>query len=309
MRLDQLPHNEIQKLVNTGAPVFVCVNPVEFHGPHLSLATDSLVSFGMARRLYESLVKQNPEWPYLEWSSIELGVEPTPGLGTTKTSFFKLKYVIHEAAKALAAVGVKRVIWVSFHGAPAHNTAIQLGIDYLHKRGIPSMNIMNSVLDSMLYFKESEYEGAFTHIEDQVTAQRLLSNMTSDLHGGFFETSMAIHYAPESVTKDLSEIPDCPKFIVWPIFIVAMKFARFFKMHRFERELWFGSQAIAWSKIKPFPGYTGAPRYANAESGKFFAEKLNHHFVELYHSVFVEKKKARRPMLEWSVYISSVLFG
>ena len=36
-------------LLATGAPVFLCVNPVEYHGPHLSLHNDRLISEGVAR--------------------------------------------------------------------------------------------------------------------------------------------------------------------------------------------------------------------------------------------------------------------
>ena len=36
-----MPHAEAREALATGAPVFLCVNPVEYHGPHLSLRQDN----------------------------------------------------------------------------------------------------------------------------------------------------------------------------------------------------------------------------------------------------------------------------
>ena len=44
VRVFDLPHSRARALLATGAPVYLSVNPVEFHGPHLSLHNDLVVS-------------------------------------------------------------------------------------------------------------------------------------------------------------------------------------------------------------------------------------------------------------------------
>lgn len=40
---------------SSGAPVYLPVNPIEYHGPHLSLLNDHLISVGLAGDLHAEL--------------------------------------------------------------------------------------------------------------------------------------------------------------------------------------------------------------------------------------------------------------
>ena len=72
--LFDVPHQEARRLVRSGAPVYVSVNPVEYHGPHLSLHNDRLISIGLARAVHEELGKRH-DWPFLLGADLEVGVE------------------------------------------------------------------------------------------------------------------------------------------------------------------------------------------------------------------------------------------
>ena len=50
IRLYDLPNDAARRLLATGVPVYLPVNPVEYHGPHLSLHTDRLISRGLTDR-------------------------------------------------------------------------------------------------------------------------------------------------------------------------------------------------------------------------------------------------------------------
>src|SRR5437762_7047770 len=82
-----VPHQEARRLVRSGAPVYLTINPVEYHGPHLSLHNDRLVSRGLVRELHARLAARHPEWPLLFGSDLEIGVEPCPGIGSRHTPF------------------------------------------------------------------------------------------------------------------------------------------------------------------------------------------------------------------------------
>jgi len=76
-----IPHQEARRLVKSGAPVYLTVNPVEYHGPHLSLHNDRLISIGLVREVHERLAEKH-DWPLLLGADLEVGVEPCPGPGT-----------------------------------------------------------------------------------------------------------------------------------------------------------------------------------------------------------------------------------
>ena len=54
-----IPHQEARRLVKSGAPVYLSVNPVEYHGPHLSLHNDRLISIGLIREVHEAFAKKH----------------------------------------------------------------------------------------------------------------------------------------------------------------------------------------------------------------------------------------------------------
>jgi hypothetical protein len=70
-----LPHIEAAARAGEGAPAFLFVNPVEYHGPHLSLHNDRHISVGLARRLaaaesYADALSGDiePPKPILRWT-------------------------------------------------------------------------------------------------------------------------------------------------------------------------------------------------------------------------------------------------
>lgn len=295
--------------LDSGAPVFIHINPVEYHGPHLSLHMDALASQGFAKDLFTLLKSKNPTWDYLEMAPIEFGVDPTPGPGSQKSSFKEVRSAVLHMANTLIEIGAKKVIWMSFHGAPAHNAAIQAGVDRLSKAGIPSFNFMNVILDIMVTYDVSEIIPRMPHTSDSELKLFLAKNMSTDFHGGFFETSIALCYAPQSVSKNFKSVPDCPEFKIPWIGRIAIELARKMKSHRFERELFFGLQAIAWSKLRPFPGYTGTPRHADASTGRELANLILERAESMAVTVFERKLSPVRPILEWTVPVSRFLFG
>ncbi len=77
-----------------GVPAFVLVNPIEYHGPHLSLRNDHLVSMGLAKDLHAFLRARSGErddglFPFLPTRDLDVGVEPASGPGSVPVSFAK----------------------------------------------------------------------------------------------------------------------------------------------------------------------------------------------------------------------------
>src|SRR3712207_5958300 len=97
-----LPHDHARSLLQSGAPVFLPVNPVEYHGPHLPLHTDALISEGLIGDLYARLSEKHPDWPLLVATNIEAGVDPVPGPGTRAVPYRTVRRLVIESCRALA---------------------------------------------------------------------------------------------------------------------------------------------------------------------------------------------------------------
>src|SRR5262245_42835306 len=137
-----MPHAEARAVLAKGAPVFLPVNPVEYHGPHLSLHNDRLIAVGLARDVHARLAR--PEWPFVLAADLEVGVDPTPGPGTRVTPFPLVRETVLRACKALHALGARTVVAMTWHGAPLHSIAIEPGLEWLRRRGVVALNPFNA---------------------------------------------------------------------------------------------------------------------------------------------------------------------
>jgi creatinine amidohydrolase len=272
--LFDLPHTEARRLVQTGVPVYLTCNPVEYHGPHLSLHNDLLVSRGLVRDLHARLQKHHPEWPLLCGSDLEIGVDPCSGPGSRHTRYLLACELVREACRALAELGAKRVVIMTFHGSPLHSSALDEGVELLSSRGVRAIAPFNIVLNRMVNIDPSELAGAVAHVEDLAERESMLRGLPLDFHAGFFETSLTLRYAPETVAPLYRDLPPCPEFGRTRLFSSAERVARWCRQNALADELGFAARGTGWYKLKPFPGYTGRPHRATKQAGAYFARLI-----------------------------------
>lgn len=247
------------------------VNPTEFHGPHLSLRNDALLSAGLARDLYERMRARWPDWPMLEARDLEVGVQPVPGPGSRGVSYKTACSLVVAACRALADMGARRVVLATFHGSPLHGLALDAGVRYLRARGVHAAAPFNLLLYRLLQIDPSTFRPAYDHIADPAERAEMIASYADDFHAGFLETSIALHYAPDSVHPRFKDLPDCPH--VQPDLRLGRASAAAAKVGRarLARELGIAAFGNGWYSLRPFPGYTGRPRHASAAAGAFFA--------------------------------------
>ncbi|MBS2021577.1 MAG: creatininase family protein [Deltaproteobacteria bacterium] len=299
MKVLELPLRDTRAVLATGAPVFIPVNPVEYHGPHLSLRNDALVSGGLAKDLHARLAVTHPEWPFLEASPIELGFEPCHGPGSRYVAFKELKRIVREAVRALCEIGCKRVVLMTFHGAPLHAWALEEGLKEAARHGAQGFSPLNLVLEQMMGVDAAEYAEAFAHIADEAERAEMMGNLAHDFHAGFFETSMALHYAPESVSPTYVELPPCPKSEVDGALLNAAKAARAVGKDKLAQEFELAAVARGWQMMKPFLGYTGRPHRATAKAGSVFAKAIVDKYAKRAEEIFAGTNVSPTPILAW----------
>lgn len=297
IRLFDLPHAEARRLLATGAPVWISINPVEYHGPHLSLHNDRLISEGLTVALHARLTKRH-DWPLLVGCDIEAGTDPTPGPGSRNVPFSALKALVIETCKGLAELGAKRVVLMTFHGSPLHNLAIQEGVNWLRKLGIHATAPFNLVLRQQLSLDPNDYAHALAHLEDDTRAD-VLAGLRWDFHAGLFETSVTLHFAPHTVAENWTALADCPAFGPVPLFTGLAAAARHTGRRELAAEFEFAAMGEGWAQLRPFPGYTGRPSLATAEAGAAFAEAI----LDLYEphvEAVLSGGEPERPIMQWA---------
>ncbi len=301
--LFDLPHREIRALLERGAPVYLLVNPVEYHGPHLSLHNDRLISLGLARDLHARLQEPLGEHPLLLADDLEAGVDPCPGPGTRFDALPSVRARVVEACERLADLGARRVVLVTFHGSPLHSVALHAGVRALARRDVIAVSPLDLVLDDLIAGDTRAVHEAFQAIADEEVRAGLIADATCDFHAGFFETSLSLHYAPDTVAADLRSLPPCPVWTPDRGFQRLSRVAAGLGRARLAAELAFVADGLGWYALRPFPGYTGRPDLANPDAGALFAGALLERYTAHALDVFAGAPPAA-PALPWLARIT-----
>ncbi len=294
----ELPHRRARAILRTGAPVFLSIDPVEYHGPHLSLRNDHLVSTGLSARLAPALAEAHPDgasWPFLLASTLDAGVDPTQGPGSRPVAFKQLCDLVVTACDGLADLGARRVVLMTFHGAPLHSIALQRGVERLLARGVRAVAPLNLLLADVATTSPEPFAPALAHIPEPDRTQ-MLTHLRHDFHAGFMETSFALALAPQSVDPIHLELADCPTITPDARLERAAAAAERFGKHHLAAELRVAAWGVGWSKLRPFPGYTGRPRYATAEAGEVFVRYAIERSVPCVLDVFAGAAPPPPPM-------------
>ena len=303
IRLFDLPQQDLRALLATGAPVWMTVNPVEFHGPHLSLHNDLHISRGIVKDVHRALAAKGHPAELLVAADLEVGVGPAPGPGSRHTPFETVRALVIDACDRLADLGAKRVVLITFHGDPLHNLAVTAGVKALKKRGVVALSPFNDLLAEMLALEPERFAPALAHVT-QPKRSAMLRELKFDFHAGFFETSLTLHYAPETVSKNYTSLPPCPKITNERAFQLASTVAGKLGAKTLSQELEFAARGKGWHAIPGYPGYTSEPALATKEAGAFFAREITRRFAEVSEAVLYKGADEPTPIMSWSAALS-----
>jgi len=297
-RIFDLPYAAAQRLLQSGAPVFVPVNPVEFHGPHLSLHNDHWVSMGMIRELHQRMTARH-DWPLLLAHDLELGVEPAPGPGSRPVPHRWVRGTIESAARALARMGAQKVVFMTFHGNPWHSVAIEAGVRWLQRQGVRATSPFNLLAEYLLGPQVEQFLDCYDPVTDLEARALLIREMPYDFHAGFLETSLALHFAPETVSPDYVDLPPCPPYQPMALPHGLGQLASRFGFRTRARELNLVAWGLGWTNMPNHPGYTSRPALARAECGARFAEHIFRVMVPHVSAVLDGEAKSPAPVMGW----------
>jgi creatinine amidohydrolase len=297
--LSEIPNRTARARAAEGAPVVVFLNPVEYHGPHLPLDTDTILAEGALREAYSVLRGQGLDWPMLVYSKIRVGCGAVPTNGSIRHRYREMKRVVRDVCGGIRSLGAKRAILMTFHGEPHHNLAIEDGVRLLRSRGIAAMAPMNVVMTESVELSLETYDPIFSTIPDEGDRKSCRAEFSDDFHAGFLETSLMLRWRPEAVDPRWRGLPDCPSIGRSGAFPAAARLLRSAGLEKLSREVEFAHVGIQWGKLRPFPGYSGKPRLANSEAGRLFAERTGLLLARAIRGYFLESIPPPEPIFKW----------
>lgn len=197
MRLADLPWTAVRDALASGAPV-VAILPcgaVEAHGPHLPLATDVIISEGMADRAVALLAPRGLRalvLPSLDYAPAEYASEFA---GTVSIGSAAAKAVLLDIARSLKAQGFACLAIANSHFDPANVAMLREAAIEVAALGLPV---------------------AFPDFTRRALAGTLTEEFKSGAcHAGQFETSLVLSDRPDLVdTPAGTALADNPSSLV-----------------------------------------------------------------------------------------------
>ncbi|MEM8853084.1 MAG: creatininase family protein [Pseudomonadota bacterium] len=168
------------------APTTVAIVPLgamESHGPHLPLATDTVIAEAIVDRAADHL--KDAQVPFVRLPSLWLGFSPEHGEepGTLTLPAEAVLATLHAVGAGVSAQGIDRLILLNAHGGNiglASVAAIQLRAS--HRLLVATPHWLDFGLPE---------------------AAAVLGDPARDVHGGGMETSIMLACAPHLVTQPL----------------------------------------------------------------------------------------------------------
>lgn len=204
MRIAEIPFTEYQARVEEGATVILPSGALEQHGPHLPLATDTIIP----TRLAELVA---PKVGALVAPAFAYGVRSQPKsgggehfCGTTSLWGSTFALMLSDVVQAFGRHGVKKLVVLDGHSENQHFLVegIERALIELRRDGIADMRVIRL--------------GYWTTINERVQSFLFPNgNVNWDLeHAAVMETSVMMHLAPDLVRLDA--IPDEPQAVFPP---------------------------------------------------------------------------------------------
>jgi hypothetical protein len=189
-------------------------------------------------------------------------------------------------------------VLATFHGAPLHAHALHAGVRLLEARGARALQPLNLLLRALMEGDAARFAEVFAPVEDAEERAAVTREMPVDFHAGFGETSLALHYAPASVSPLHRALPPCPPITPDRALVIAARAARAAGREALAVELEFAARGRGWAALRPFPGYTGRPHLASAAIGARFAERIVDAYAEAARAVFAGAE-GPKPVMPW----------
>ncbi len=190
---------DLEKFIDSNhgnAAIIIPIGCMEEHGPHLPLATDSMLAIAFAEA-----VARDGSFPVVAGPLVDFGESVlTQGFpGSIKIRFETLKALLVDIMRSCVAWGLTKIILWTWHGGSSHDICLreaslqilsEIKVDIYEVRGVK-------------LFDDNDFKKKVTSVLDSIGD-----------HADELETSLMMYLYPALVRTDMlvKEYPDIPKF-------------------------------------------------------------------------------------------------
>ena len=216
---------EVEEAGAHNTPLLVPVAVIEQHSRHLPLATDTYGAYLLCSLIRKDMAERGI--PVLIAPPYYFGVNATTAMfpGSLTVTAATMRAVLTEILENYARWGLRRQFIVNHHGDPQHNRAIVETIQTLREAGVETTYFLGGMIQG---FVDAAYEGTFHEPlpltghavlrapESERTREavaRLTRSRGLDIHAGERETSLIMHWFPETMAKgvDIRRLKPVPE--------------------------------------------------------------------------------------------------
>ncbi|HGG57581.1 MAG TPA: creatininase family protein [Nannocystis exedens] len=185
--LGELTYTDLEELLAQDRPCIAIlpVGSTEAHGPHLPLATDSIISEGMAQRGGEALCERGINAVILPTIHYAVTEWARDFRGSTSIGESTAHDLVLETTRAARAIGFTRVAMVSAHLEPGHIAVLrQVARRYAEELGEP------------LVFPDKTRRRNAAKLSPEF--------QSGSCHAGQYETSLMLALRPKLVRQEIA---------------------------------------------------------------------------------------------------------
>ncbi len=244
LQMAELNTRQVETLDKSKTVVLIPGGILEEHGPYLPSFTDGYVTQAYTESLARAIVAR-PGWTVVVLPQIPLGSDPAntigeltvfPGSYPVRTT--TMRAVFMDLADALGAQGFHWIFLIHNHAAPSNHKALDDASDYFHDT---YSGIMVNLFGLM---PVAECCG----VEEKFLSSAALTEEGVTVHSGADETSLLYFLRPDLLASDYRQA------VSWTSHSIP--------------------ELVQNARTKGWPGYFGAPRFADASFGaQIFARK------------------------------------
>ncbi len=206
LKLEELSSPDVAELDRQKTAFFISVSPLEGHGPHLPLGVDFFDARFFSEKMAELLIAKRPEFDAVLVPAVPLGTQVYRVPGSLRTENRALYKIVAGLGESLALWGFRYIFVLSGHGSPKHIVTLETAcIRTSRKYGIEMHDLFGALAVRFL-------RGQFTELISARMPKPLSEQerelLKSDIHGGWWETSMMLLLHPDLVGayKDLPSV-------------------------------------------------------------------------------------------------------
>lgn len=211
LEAELLSWDRLREEAHNGSLFILSVAPLEDHASHLPSGTDPIICQALAYRVAELVEPVAGLGPDAEEINVVMlpawyqGVSALRSLGCLRFSKATLTKALVEYGKELAQLGVRRLVFLSSHGADSHMSALDKAAAWLQCN--TRLRVLSPSAAMLEGFLTGEYDLAVQQYLGRDYTDLEREGLTGDVHGAGWETSIMLYLQPSLVDSTYRYLP------------------------------------------------------------------------------------------------------